>query len=223
MSFIFVIGPCYKNLDTLLKTIENNNSMISNIKRMYIPTNDESVYNYFDNLNDAKVICEKFADNQGHQLSCFNSIIYGMKMIIENERDSDDDIVVYSHEDVYVKDLDLFNNSVTKFERGYDIVCRVYECSKIGEKNYYMNDAFLIKKRKVNEIFANTELLTDISQSFCEREFTKIIENSNIFSIPYYEHSTHKDSELGFYHILNYDIGDIPFWDKSNIEEIYKM
>ena len=55
--------------------------------------------------------------------------------------------------------------------------------------------------------------------NFCEKEFTNIIKDHKVFSIPYCHHSTHKDSELGFYHILNYDIGDIPFWDKSNIEK----
>ena len=41
--------------------------------------------------------------------------------------------------------------------------------------------------------------------------------------LPYYLHSTHKDSELGFHHILNYDIGNIHFWDKKNIDEIYNL
>ena len=58
--------------------------------------------------------------------------------------------------------------------------------------------------------------------NWCEKEFTNIIKNYNIFHIPYYNHSTYKDSELGFYHILNYDTG-IPFWDKKNKEEILKL
>jgi len=222
------LGHCWNNLDTLIKTIENNNKMLSNIKAFYITTNDQNVLNYFDKLNCDKIKCKKFADNQGHQTSCFNAIISGMKMLIENDDDkgNDDDIVIFSHEDVYVNNIDLFNNSINKFKKGVDIVCRKYEGTKKGEAlDYYMNDGFLIKRNKVKEIFENTNMMTtdDINKSFCENEFTKIISKYNVFSIPYHSHSTHRDSELGFYHILNYDIGDIPFWDKSNINSLYML
>jgi hypothetical protein len=224
MSFIFVFGPCWNNLETLKSTISNNTSIIPNIKSIYVATNDSNVYNYFDELKDSKIKCIKFAENEGHQTACFNAIISGMKMVIDYDNDDDDDIVIFSHEDVYVKDLSLFNNSVSKFNKGVDIVCRIYEGTKKGEPlNYYMNDAFFIKKNKVKEIFNDSKMMTIHPGMFCEGEFTKIIKQHKVFAIPYYSHSTHKDSELGFYHILNYGIGDIPFWDKSNIEEIYNM
>jgi hypothetical protein len=224
MSFICVIGPCWRNLNTLLDTIQQNRIMLSNIKKFYISTNDEIVERYFIDLNDPSIICKKFAENEGHQTSCFNSIIAGMKMIIDNETDNEDDIVIYSHEDVYIKDITLFNNSVNKFQRGCDVVCRVYTGTKLGEQyDYYMNDAFLIKKNKVKEIFRNTAMKQIEIGNFCEKEFTTIIQKYKIFAIPYCYHSTHKDSELGFYHILNYNIGNIPFWDKKNIQEILDL
>jgi len=223
MSFICVIGPCWQNLQTLLNTIEQNRTILPNIKRFYIATNDEITEQYFIKLNDPTIICKKFADNEGHQTSCFNSIIAGMKMIIENESDNNDDIVIYSHEDVYIKDILLFNNSVNKFQRGYDIVCRVYAGTKNGDTlDYYMNDGFLIKKNKVKEIFGNTKMKEILPGNFCEKEFTSIIQNHKVFAIPYWTHSTHKDSELGFYHILNYYVG-VPFWDKKNIKEILDL
>jgi hypothetical protein len=86
-----------------------------------------------------------------------------------------------------------------------------------------MNDAFFIRKQKINEIFGNANTMTMYTGMFCEGEFTKIIEKFKILSIPYSKHSTYKDSELGFHHILNKDIGNIPFWDKSNIQEIYDL
>ena len=215
MSFIFVFGPCWNNLETLKNTIENNRNLVENIKSVYITTNDNTVLEYYNDLNDNNIICKKFADNQGHQTSCFNAIITGMKMIIEYDED----------EDVYVNDINLFNNSVSKFNKGVDIVCRKYEGTKNGQLlDYYMNDVFFIKKNKIKPIFGdkNMMILNDIEITFCENEFTKIISNSNIFSIPYHNHSTHKDSELGFHHIINYYPG-IPFWNKLNIEEIYNM
>jgi hypothetical protein len=225
MSFIFVFGPCWNNLQTLINTINNNSSLISNIKRIYISTNDPNTHRFFSELNNPDIISDYFYENQGHQSSCFNSIISGMKLVIANEKDNhDDDIIIFSHEDVFIKDIDLFNNSVRKLKQGYDVVCREYTGSKKGESmDYYMNDAFLIKKNKVKDIFGNSCMKTIGPGNFCEQEFTTIIKDHNVFSIPYWNHSTHKDSELGFYHILNYNIGDISFWDKSNIEDIYNL
>jgi len=224
MGIIFVFGPCWNNLNTLLNTIKNNLYFFPDTKAIYIATNDVNVLNYFNNQSNNNIICEKFSDNEGHQTSCFNSIIYGMKMVIKYDLNDSDDIVVYSHEDVYINDINLFNNSISKFNKDVDIVCRRYEGTKKGETmDYYMNDAFFIKKNKIKEIFGECQLKTIHIGMFCENEFTKIIEKFKVFYIPYYNHSTHKDSELGFHHILNYDIGNIPFWDKSNIQEIYNM
>lgn len=223
MSFIFVFGPCWNSLEILKYTINNNTSILQNIKSIYVATNDINVYNYFNELNNNKIKCIKFADNEGHQTACFNSIICGMKMVIEYEEDDDNDIVVFCHEDVYINDLSLFNNSVSKFNKGFDIVCRRYQASKLGDElDYYMNDAFFIKKNKVKEIFNDTKMMTIYTGMWCEREFTNIIKNYKICDIPYYKHTTHKESELGFYHILKGENG-IPSWDKSNIQEIYDM
>ena len=38
--------------------------------------------------------------------------------------------------------------------------------------------------------------------NFCELEFTRRIQNYKVFSLPYHDHSTHHDSELGFYHVF---------------------
>lgn len=224
MSIIFVFGPCWNNLQTLINTIEINCRMVPDFKSVYIVTNDSTVFSYFNLLKNEKIKCNQFCDkNELHQTSCFNAIISGMKMVLQHDTDTNDDIVIFSHEDVYVKDMLLFNNSVKKIRNGYDIVCRKYCGSKIGDRDYYMNDAFLIKKHKIQEIFGNSHMMTIYPGMWCEAEFTKIIKDFDIFSIPYWDHSTHKDSELGFYHILNCDIGNIPFWDKKNIEYILNL
>jgi hypothetical protein len=221
MSYILVIGPCWNNLQTLLDTINNNASILPNIKRIYIPTNDANIHKFFCDLNNPRIISDYFYENQGHQTSCFNSIVYGMKMVIANEKDNEDEIVIFSHEDVFINNIDLFNNSVSKFNKGYDVVCRQYAGTKKGDSvDYYMNDAFLIKKNKVREIFGNSCMKTIHPGNCCELEFTNIIKKFNIVSFPYFDHSTYGDSELGFHHIIKVNIG-IPFWDKKNINELY--
>ena len=228
MSFICVIGPGWNNLQLVLHTISKNRNILPGIKKIYIPTNDDNTLRYFTELNDPSIICTKFADNEGHQTACFNAIIFGMKMIIEHEDDNEDDIVIFSHEDVFILDLSLFYNAVQKFQRGYDMVCRMYLGSKNTIKgpiyDTYCTDAFLIKKNKVKDIFQDVTMKQIIyPETYCEREFTSIIQNHNVFSFPYYNHCNYRDSELGFHHIFYTDRDDEPFWDKSNIQEIYNM
>ena len=107
------------------------------------------------------------------------------------------------------------------------MVCRMY----LGTKNKdtgepydtYCTDAFLIKKNKVKDIFQDTYMKEIVlTETFCEREFTSIIEKYNVFCIPFDNHSNYGDSELGFHHIFYSDRTDI-FWDKSNIQDTYNM
>jgi hypothetical protein len=56
MAVIFVFGPCWNNLETLKNTLENNKRMISNIKKIYITTNDNNVLNYsYDSLSNTSL------------------------------------------------------------------------------------------------------------------------------------------------------------------------
>lgn len=218
MSFIFVIGPSWNNLETLIETINKNNALVSNVKKYYISTNDQNVHKFFTELKNPYIMSDHFYENQGSQTSCFNSIVSGMKMVMNNEKveDDDEDIVIFTHEDCYVNDMNLFNRAVEQFKTGCDIVCRMYNGRKKGEAiDYYMNDVFFIKKNKIREIFGNTHMKTIYPNSFCENEFSNIIKDFKVVSIPYCEHSTHKDSELGFHHIINYELNGIPFWDKN--------
>ena len=64
MNFICVIGPCWNNLNTLLHTIDNNNKLLSNIKKFYIPTNDINIHNFFCELRHPNIISYHFAENQ---------------------------------------------------------------------------------------------------------------------------------------------------------------
>jgi len=57
-------------------------------------------------------------ENQGWQLSCYNSIVEGMKFLLENENVKNDDIVIFSHEDCYINNLFLFNKNLpTDYEK----------------------------------------------------------------------------------------------------------
>ena len=58
MSIICVIGPCWNNLQTLLNTIYNNRTMLPQIKKFYITTNDDNNVRYFSELNDPSIICK---------------------------------------------------------------------------------------------------------------------------------------------------------------------
>lgn len=203
-KIIFVIGPIWKNLDTLLKTIEINKNMLDNIKKIYIPTNNKDVEKYFLDNPMNNVICKYYFENKNHQQSCYNSVISGMKMILEYENNDDNDIVIFSHEDCYIKNINLFNKNINILKNGiYDILCREYNAPLTNNHydKYYMFDTFFIKKKSIKKIFENTNLIDEFydfgskplnyknyhskDKKFCEAHFTKIIKNFNIYSILY--------------------------------------
>jgi hypothetical protein len=206
VNISFVIGPVWQNLNTLLDTIKLNKSKLFNIHKFYITTNHKNVENYFKVLNDDKIICIFFGENQGHQLSCYNSIISGMKMVIDDENDvfdDNEDVVIFSHEDCYVHDVDIFKLAVEKItKQNYDIVCREFIGTSIGQNyDYYMNDTFFIKKSKIKDIFKNADIKHHMEDNYwCEKYFTELICKFNVFKIKYV-YATHGETELGMYHI----------------------
>jgi hypothetical protein len=204
-SIIFVIGPCWKNLNTLLETIRINKTMVPNIKKIYIPTNDRTVETHFKENPQEGVMCKYVFKNINHQISCFNCVVSAMHMILEHEMDdASDDIVIFSHEDCYVKNMDLFNNAIKKIEdEKYEIVCREFDapsCRGHYDK-YFMCDTFFIRKSAIAKCFENVKLLNNLyhfgdvppnvksyhkkNKQFCEAHFTRAIQGSKIYSILY--------------------------------------
>ena len=132
------------------------------------------------------------------------SVISGMKMILEYEDNNDNDIVIFSHEDCYVKNINLFNKNINILKNNiYDIICREYDAplTKNHYEKYYMFDTFFIKKTSIKKIFEKTNIVEEFydfgekplnyedyhskNKKFCEAHFTEIIKNFNIYSILY--------------------------------------
>ena len=203
-NIIFVIGPVWKNLKTLLETIEINRKMVTNIKKFYIPTNHRDVEKYFNDNPSDDIICKFYFENKNHQLSCFNGVVSAMHMIMDFEKDINKDIVIFSHEDCYVKNLDLFENALKKItQENYEIVCREFDapsCRNHYDK-YYMFDTFFIRKDAIEKYFKKEKIIDDFydfgekpenykiyhskHKKFCEAHFTRIIQGAKIFSILY--------------------------------------
>jgi hypothetical protein len=203
-NFIFVIGPAWKNLNTLLETIRINKKMLPNIKKIYIPTNDKNVETYFIENPHDNIVCKFCFENKNHSLSCFNGVVSAMHMVLENEKNNDDNIVIFAHEDCYIKNMDLFNNALKKItDEKYEIVCREFDApiSKNHYEKYYMFDTFYIKQSVIAKYFTNEKILDEFydfgekpknhlqfhakNKKFCEAHFTRIIQKANIYSILY--------------------------------------
>ena len=144
---------------------------------------------------------------------------------------TDDDVVIFSHEDCYVKNIDLFNNALNKLNN-YEIVCREFNAPLVKNhyNKYYGTDTFFIKKSAISKYFTKTKMLNEFydfgkkptnymqfhgkNNKFCEAHFTRIIQKAKIYSFLYSKThriltpnrfletlGTYKNTELGFYHI----------------------
>ena len=171
MSLIFVIGPVWTNLDVLLDTIKKNRSMLSNIKKIYIPTNHEDVVKYFEENPDENIICEYAFKNKNHSLSCYNGVVSAMHMILKHETfNDDDDIVIFSHEDCYVKNIELFNNSINKIKRKH---CDIIFANNVSQKNIGFNSDY--NKVSVIDKNGNVKIIPKNKKSFIANKIAEIL------------------------------------------------
>lgn len=132
------------------------------IEKKYFPDSNVSVayngdfINIFYKIND---ICFKKFNEKTHKIGCVNGCIIS----IQNLLDKDFDVLIFSHDDVYINESnvaivkenidDIVNNK-------YDIICRKPDNKELGHK-YYMMEVFFISKKAVIDIFNNANKFSD--------------------------------------------------------------
>ena len=145
----------------------------------------------------------QFIKNGGHKFGALKAMIKAVYLA----KDISSDLIIFSHDDVYINDIELLNKNIELLDQ-YDIIVRRPEQA---EKNYFMFDSFIIKTEIAKLIFNKKLNLTknniplDFRGSPCpEKYFGDLIlrfipiEKVKIID---YNHETWGNTELGFFHI----------------------
>jgi len=212
---ILCTGPSLGRKQMLQENTEKDMKQIP-FKKIFLSSNDPQ-------NNDILFAGEKPAwellEERGKQLDCLNCIITTLKNVVNDPACSDDDIILFKHESLYINDIHLVRKAIGKILEGHDIVLRYW-----APDGFYMTDAFFLKVSSARKIFKDHPQVTIFGEySFCEDYFTKVVVNSlqKVYKIDY-SHLTRKDTELGFYHIPvageeNWE----GYWNKGNYLQLY--
>lgn len=212
---ILCTGPSLGRKEMLKENTEKDMHLIP-FKKIFLSSNDPQ---NSDLLFAGEKPVWELLEERGKQLDCLNCIITTIKNVVNDPTCTDEDIILFKHESLYINDIHLFRKAVGKILSGHDMVVRYWD-----PDGFYMTDAFLLKISAARELLKNLEEVTVLDEyKFCEDYFTKVIVSAlpKVYQINY-SHFTRKDTELGFFHIPvageeNWE----GYWDKENYDEIY--
>ena len=207
MKIVF-IHNVYKRHKQVIKTIEMNRRFIDDI-RTFVVSNG----NYFSFINYRGIPNLTFRQllrNRGHKVGTLDTMLYGMKIASKVESD----LIIFSHDDVYINNFQLLKNNISYLD-SHSIIVRK---PNVPDQNYFMYDAFIIKTSVAKTIFSKKirvnkyTLPNDFLNRPCPEIFfgnliRKTLSNNDIKIISY-DDETWGDSELGFYHIPGRDWGN---------------
>lgn len=223
-KIILCTGPSLGRKDLLVQ-ITAHDAQIIPFKKIFIATNDPNNLDIV--INDIKTVIELIPE-RNKQLDCLNCIIKSIKMALNDPDVTDDDIILFKHESVYISDMFLISQAIKKIIEGYDIVVKYWLGKGIqtssGYNDYYHTDSFFIAVKAARVAFKNIVEVPYFTRDyqFCEEYFSKFMVSKlvRIYKIDYH-HSNWKDNELGFYHMPRYPEDPNWYWDKKNYYEIY--
>ena len=213
---ILCTGPSLGRRERLKENTELDLARIP-FKKIFLTTNDSK---NLDLTFGTKTPACHLIENRGHQLDCLNCIISTIKNVLKDPECSDQDIILFKHESLYINDMALVRQAVRKILEGHDMVVRHW-----APDSFYMTNAFYMKVGAAREVFKDLVEVSSFNEdfSFCEDYFTKYIVNSipKVYKIDY-SHLTRKDNELGLYHIPPQGEENVcGYWDKKNYDQLY--
>ena len=200
MNIVFAHNV-YKRHKQMIKTINNNRQFIDDDK-MVVVSNDY-YYSYFNYTKVTKMKFKQLFRNKGHKLGSLESMIIAMKNAIKFKSE----IIIFSHDDVYINNYKLLLENFKRLDSKSIIVRRPIQ----PDENYFMYDAFIIKTEVAKRIFSQNIKLNNkiipldyLNRPCPEIYFGNLILNSmdkKLIHIFNYDHETWGNTELGFYHM----------------------
>ena len=155
-----------------------------------------------------------FGDNKGHKAGCLNAVLSGLKWVIDNRNPLENEVLVFSHDDVYLNNIEKFHWCLRHAEKTGAIVRRHTNRNRVpsGCDFYVMLESIVIQAKiakclingyQYNEINENDLLIDGMSSPSPEMTFGK-----RLLSIgtPYFidmEENRYGENEMGYFHIEN--------------------
>ena len=156
-----------------------------------------------------------FGENKNHKAGSINSVYSGLKFILENNDITDDDIIVYSHDDIYLNNNSKFSYYINHIKQ-YDFISRRVIDNKHVPDNcifYIMMESFLIKPNlakilvenyNYNEINEEDLLKDKLNSSSPEMNFGRdILSNTDKYFLIDINENVYGENDMGYYHIQN--------------------
>lgn len=197
----------YNRPKVALETIRKEKKYFPDAKFVLVYNNDKID---ISQLEKEGVDCFYFGENKGHKLGCTNAL-YSALLYSQKYIENDDDLIVFSHDDIYLSNIDKFKSHIEKMAE-YDFVSRKYNGSKHNDnKNYIMLESIIIKNKIVKHFIKDykhnsiNKIKLDVRRSESpEIEFgekLKTIESNNyLINI---NENQFGENDMGYFHIKN--------------------
>lgn len=225
-KMILCTGPSFARYD-LLKQITERDMEIIPFKKIFLATNDPR------NLSitfSGKTPHTERIKKKGKQLDCLNALIRSISNAVNDPECLEDDILLFKHESVFIRDMYLVSQAVRKILEGFSCVVKYwvgFPSTKTENRlnDYFHSDSLFLRVGAAKSLFSHCPPFDHFpsDSAFCEEALTRhfLSRLNRVFAIPYH-HSSWQDNELGLYHIPRYEDPPEWLWDKKNYHEIYQ-
>lgn len=206
---IYFIHNTYNRPKQVIETCKLEKNHFPNSKHLIVYNNNLT----FEPLNNTDYFY--FGENKGHKVGSINSVFSGLKWLLNNKNIQDEDLIIYSHDDTYLSNINKFNYYLN-LTQSHDFISRRYINNKHNPddcNHYIMMESFLIKPNLAKSLIENYEynsinekdLLLDSRNSYSpEMSFGKNIlkysTNSLLIDINI---NNYGENDLGYFHIEN--------------------
>lgn len=143
-------------------------------KKVFAATNDFNILGV--TFNDLESECHLLSKAPDRFYDCYNCIVTTLKNAVNDPLISDDDVILFKHESVFINDIHLVKKCIEKILSGYNMVTRSF-FGKI------CTDAFFIKVSSVRELVQTMSMVTQPFYNFSLDSFSTghLEKNFNFF------------------------------------------
>jgi hypothetical protein len=156
-----------------------------------------------------------FGENKGHKAGCLNAVYSALKKVVFFNDLKDDDVIFFSHDDIYMSNKMRFTNHLEMMKQ-YDFISRRCIKNKHVPDNcqyYVMMESFFIKPKGAWDLvrnytyneFSDSDLLLDkLNSTSPEMNFGRDVLNKipNHYLIDI-NNNHFGENEMGYFHIEN--------------------